>query len=456
MFMNFRQSILAPALAMAALGFLPAAHANLTGSVSAVTASPTCGQPSGNTFDAITDVYVRNGPTVGGGNPLPSGNYYIQVTAPSGGTVLSATAPMVISGANINGAACVQLTGLVGAITPTPNNGGEYVIAVSMDNTFPSNATRSTNFKVRTTTPVTPTASVAVYKFYDANVDGYAETTESLIAGWKVQVDDLQPVLTDGQSPTSIVYTGLDLASHLVAEYEPVGNSVLNPYAWVATNAYDAAASSFVFNGPSGGGSGVLNRISVDPTATVPDRVVLFGNVCIGPAVGGRTLGYWSNKNGQADMALLGGTKQLPQLNALTALSGLNLVNPDGSFAGNFNGDYKTFRNWLLNGNAVNMAYMLSVQLSALKLSVLTGKLSPNTMVYAPGSEFVGLNPAGFISIGQLIDYATNQLSSYPLTTAGIATRVQQEMLKNAIDNINNNRASVAQPDGSHCPALAF
>lgn len=431
----------AGSLVMTALCAAPAAYAagasGLNGAIAIVGAAPACA--TGNAFTDLAQAYFKAGPSVGGGSNLPDGTYFVQVTDPSTANALSAVGTVSVAGGKVGGNNCVALTSIVGAITPTPNGGGVYKVSASTAADFPGKATKTDNFRIA---PVAanPTGSISVYKFYDANANGWADTTELAYSGWKVKVDDLDPQLT------TALYGGLDLASHLVSEFEPLGNSVRNPYAWIATNAYDANGPAWTFTGPNGT-PGLLNAIAVDLAAGPADHSVVFGNVCIGPAVGGRTLGYWSNKNGQADMT------RVPMATALGALTALNLVDYKGLPVGNFGGNYKNFRTWLLNGNAVNMAYMLSVQVAALQMSVTTGKLKTTDMVYAPGSDVSDLaNPAGFVSIGTLISTAANQLSANPSTRAGISQRMQQEALKNAIDNINNNRASVAQPDGSRCP----
>src|SRR5207248_7524335 len=101
-----------------------------------------------------------------------------------------------------------------------------------------------------------------------------------------------------------------------------------------------------------------ITNIVVPPDSTDNN----FGNVCLGPG-GGHTRGCWSNRNGQAIMND-GGTLA-PEL---ALLSGLCLADANGN---NFDPTtYDQFRTWLLNANAVNMAYMLSAQLAAMELNV--------------------------------------------------------------------------------------
>jgi hypothetical protein len=121
----------------------------------------------------------------------------------------------------------------------------------------------------------------------------------------------------------------------------------------------------------------------------------------------------------------------------------LNLRKADGSA---FNPTtYAQFRTWLLDANAKNMAYMLSAQLAAMKLNVLNGKVSGDALVYYPG--------LGFISVNNLIAKADAELGLHGLTLAGSPYRAYQEMLKNALDNANNNKNFVqATPCGYTFP----
>ena len=168
-------------------------------------------------------------------------------------------------------------------------------------------------------------------------------------------------------------------------------------------------------------------------TVTVPangSAAVEFGNVCLG-AGGGKTLGFWSNKNGQATMTAGGMASQL------AALSALSLRNADGS---DFDpAAYAGFRAWLLSANATNMAYMLSAQLSATTLNVLNGGVSAGALVHAPGCGNTGVG-GSFISIADLTSAANASLAANGLTLDGHPERAAQECLKDALDASNNNR----------------
>ncbi|MGH9845555.1 MAG: hypothetical protein ACREEM_43145, partial [Blastocatellia bacterium] len=154
-----------------------------------------------------------------------------------------------------------------------------------------------------------------------------------------------------------------------------------------------------------------------------------FGNVCLG-AGGGKTLGFWSNTNGQNVMND-GGTLA-PEL---MLLSSLNLRNASGA---DFDpATYSSFRTWILGATATNMAYMLSAQLAAMELNVEASFVNGGALVYAPGAA--GANAAGFITVNALMAEANTELGLHGLTLAGSPFRAYQEALKNALDKANNN-----------------
>jgi len=113
----------------------------------------------------------------------------------------------------------------------------------------------------------------------------------------------------------------------------------------------------------------------------------------------GHTIGFWSNKNGQAVWAAL-------------YSGGLIDISPD--------------KNLAKNANAKVMSVMLNAQLTALKLNVAAG--------YVDGSAYY--IPYGG-TINELIAEATAALSS--------SDRDYQGMLKNYIDQLNNG-APVVPP----------
>jgi hypothetical protein len=156
---------------------------------------------------------------------------------------------------------------------------------------------------------------------------------------------------------------------------------------------------------------------------------VSFGNVCTVSGHGGLTLGFWSNKNGQA----------LINANDLQALRDLSLANANGSaFDPTTAAQVKSF---LLSATATNMANMLSAQLIATTLDVRHGFLSASQVILVNGS---------FTTIGAVLTAAQTALAADSSTPSGDPNRAGQETLKNTLDGLNNNTVPFAS--ATPCP----
>ncbi|HET8571491.1 MAG TPA: hypothetical protein VFN14_06350 [Candidatus Limnocylindria bacterium] len=360
-----------------------------------------------NIFGDKADVYLDGGPTHAGAAGLPDGEYYVQVTEPDGsllGTSVGSfdETPVTVSGGEF--AVCYQLTAILiqasdsqPGYDTTSNPGGEYKVWISSVSTFDNDLTKTDNFKVNAEdgdgTP--PEATLHVIKFYDANANGINDDSQ-LITGWKVRIQDGIDFIR--YTPVTIVVEPDD---YTVTEFMPIESN------WISTTA---------------------NPVGVT-LADGDQKTVEFGNLCVG-AGGGLTLGFWSNKNGQA---LIGSGD-------LQMLRDLNLIQPKSSspywqlFDPTTAGQVKT---WLLNGTATNMAYMLSVQLAAMELNVYNNKVDSNSLIYAPGTT--SANALGFASVNDVMAEANASLLANPYTVAAGAVRTYQEALKNALDRANNN-----------------
>jgi len=172
------------------------------------------------------------------------------------------------------------------------------------------------------------------------------------------------------------------------------------------------------------------NWVATTPTsvnvtlAAGDDTTVSFGNLCLGGG-GGLTLGFWSNKNGQA---LFGGDD-------LLLMTIVNLRNGNGT---DFDpASYAKFRSWILGASATNMAYMLSAQLAAMELNVNNGLVGAGALIYAPGTA--SANALGFATVGAVMAEANAALGANGYTVAAGTDRTRQEALKNALDRANNN-----------------
>jgi hypothetical protein len=135
-----------------------------------------------------------------------------------------------------------------------------------------------------------------------------------------------------------------------------------------------------------------------------------------GTVAGGRTPGFWANKNGQ----------KLITSADLQALSGFCLRSSSGA---DFNPATKaSLATWLRSSTARNMANKLSVQLTATYLSVQHGFTDPNAVV------------DGSLTVNGLIQYANSLLCADGNTPSGDANRAEQERVKDILDKINNGQ----------------
>ena len=404
-------------LAVLAMGLMPLcalparAAPPLPGAI--FTTDSTCTGTNLNIYSDKGAVYLDGGPAHTGAAGLPDGSYYVRVTDPDGtvlGTSVGALVekPVAVSGGEFT--ACVQLSAIL--IRPdvltvgyndTGNPGGEYKVWVSSVSTFDNDSTKTDNFKVKA--PVVPgpppQATLRVKKYYDANTNGVRDPDEPYITGWKVEIVDTIDLIRF--TPVVVV---VDPDDYTVTEFAPLETN------WLPTT-----------------------DPSVDVTLVAnDDKTVEFGNVCLG-AGGGLTLGFWSNRNGQA---LFGADD-------LALMVGLNLRNANGTAFDP--ASYTAFRTWILGASATNMAYMLSAQLAAMELNVLNGKVTGTALIYAPGAT--SANALGFASVTDIMAEANASLGANGLTIGASATRTYQEALKTALDRANNNLTFV---QGTPCP----
>ena len=239
----------------------------------------------------------------------------------------------------------------------------------------------------------TPATALTACKFYDKDADGVKDPTDLPLSGWPITIN---PLLTAVPNQATQLTGGDGCVSW--------GN--LNPF----FNPYTVSEGTpnqgnWVHSTPSS----VQVNVVLDQTSTVD-----FGNYCrVGS--GGKTIGFWGNKNGQAlitDADLL-------------MLRNCNLVNQNGTA---FDPTTKQqVKNWLNDAKATNMAYMLSVQLAAMKLNVAHGFVDPNAFSLC----FNG-------TVAQLISAADAALLADGNTPPGDPNRATQEALKNCLDTLNN------------------
>jgi hypothetical protein len=410
-------------ISLAVLGVLALAttSAFMAGGAGAIfTTNAACNGTNINIYADKGDVYLDGGPVHPGAAGLDDGSYYVKVEAPSG-TLLGTSVgsgnptPIVVSAGEF--ASCYQLAAIVikasdasAGFDTTDNPGGEYKVTVSKDPLFGPGTIKSDNFKVipQDDGGGNPQGTVNILKFYDANANGINDDGQ-LIAGWRMRIQDEIDYIRF--TPVSIIVAPDD---YVITESDPLETN------WIHTTT-----------------NPVNITLGDGQTANVE-----FGNVCLGPG-GGLTLGFWSNKNGQVTMNDGGSDSSELQM-----LRDLNLRAQTGSPFDPTT--YASFRTWLLNANATNMAYMLSAQLAAMELNVEAGKVSGSALVYAPCLRNTAANgDSDFISINNLMTAANNALGANGNTLAGSPDRAYQECLKTTLDKANNNQNFVqAQP----CP----
>jgi hypothetical protein len=410
-----------------------------------------------NIFADCEDVYLNGGPQNSHANGLPNGVYFFQVTDPSGKTLLSkdnaADRMLLVANGVVSGKVGTHDNGdyndanmstpvRLWEFNETPNNGDEHkawlipVGAATIDDDDPrvlhfSDADAKTdNFKCRHHDLPPETVTISGLKYYDSAVNGVLDPGDLPVQGIKVSI-----TLTDGVTSTTVVVT-TNILGQWALEI-PVGSAVSGMACEIAPPAQPTY--SWVQTGPLVGATSGLDAVADSNkcwTFTVGNTNISgldFGNVAIG-AGGGLTLGFWSNKNGAKVIT--------SPSNLLPTVLALNLRKANGAFLGNVS--LADFQKFLTGASATNMANMLSAQLAAMDLNVLSypsnpfsGGVNPSALIYAPGAASANVN--GFTTVGALLTEANTELGLHGLALDGSPYRAYQEALKTALDKGNNN-----------------
>jgi hypothetical protein len=173
-----------------------------------------------------------------------------------------------------------------------------------------------------------------------------------------------------------------------------------------------------------------------------------FGNACLCPPAGGFTPGFWSNQNGMAVLAANDpGWRDLLNSSCLRSADGNLFQVPAGPFSSAFG----HFQTWLLQANATNMAYMLSIHTAAAKLNVAYKGLAPGTVLMLP-PNLADCFGASTVSVQDLIAMAEALLCADGFTPPGDPNRDGQECVKDILDGLNND----AIPTFSSSPCSVF
>jgi hypothetical protein len=254
-------------------------------------------------------------------------------------------------------------------------------------------------------------------KWFDHNANGLDDDgTADGIGGFKITVVVTFPG-TGGTTDT--VFT--DANGNWTAGPYPIGSSYTVSETFPNGNWHQTFPSTGNYTGSDDGTNTGLN----------------FGNYCL-VGSGGLTLGFWSNKNGEAIMTGTA-TGTIIKAPIVTLLNSLNLRNANGTIH-TFTNSYSAFRTWILGATATNMAYMLSAQLAASALDVYNGNMDGGAFDLCSNEN-----------ISNLITEAATELGLHGTTLSGSAYRPYQERLKNCLDALNNGALVI--PSHS-CPVV--
>jgi hypothetical protein len=416
-----------------------------------------CTRVNANIYESKDLVGLNGGPRREGSAGLPPGTYYVQVTDPSGKTILGSSGdarPIVV---NSQGefAECYQLAAIVKSFSTgyttsgyddTPNNGDEYKVWVSSERDFRNSRTKTDNFKIRSGGGGGEFGTLTVDKFFDANGNGIQDG-EPFINYWPMTITGITGITNPLLTPVSI--TGLEIqdppATATVTEGVPSAGSWFISYANATINPAQALTSS----------SAAANAVTVEIKAGI--NSVVFGNYCT-VGSGGNTLGFWSNQNGRLVLQngrTVNGVTFLAADNAWrkifngyayqTARGASFGISESGPFVSEMRnnvptkGAYAEFRTWILGASSSTTAtagYMLSAQLAATVLNVAAGYVDANAYY----------TPAG-MTIQELIDAANKALGATP------QNRAHQLTLKDWLDELNNGAAVIPASPNS-CPGV--
>jgi hypothetical protein len=259
---------------------------------------------------------------------------------------------------------------------------------------------------------------ISGYKFHDSNVNGVWDGGELALDGWVICLNGSDCVTTGAGDWPLGYYEFVDLAPDTYTVCE-----TLQP-GWVPTmpsaGGYDCGGGTYGY------------ELTIDTSAQVlTDNN--FGNFCL-EATGGKGIGFWSNKNGQA----------LLDSDDFSALNALKIVNEAGSDVVFLSAtQVKNYLTGSEGTRAKNMAHKLSGQLAAVQLSVLNAGVSADTLIYVaavlPDPGAFGLSDV--MSIGDIIAAANSALEADQITLGGDPNRPTQEALKNLLEAIASNQA---------------
>jgi len=99
--------------------------------------------------------------------------------------------------------------------------------------------------------------------------------------------------------------------------------------------------------------------------------------------------------------------------------------------------NYADFKTWLQQATANNMAYMLSIHLACLELSVESGRINGSSLIYAPNTT--SANAQGYATVNAVMIEANILLCKNGSIPSSSPDRPYASALKDALSNANNN-----------------
>lgn len=501
-----RLLFLASTIALFVAVAMPAA-AQVQGAIFTTNASGS--QVDGNIYPDFTAPYLNGGPNnaqCSAGALVPDGDYYFQVTDPSGGTLLSNDA--VEPNRRVTVTNGVITANLGTHSTGSTNACGSIAVALCTDGTndlcnasfngeykawmtpvanynescsasafgFCPSDSKTDNFRLRTqpgcTSNCAATPVVTGYKWYDTNTNGVWDTGEPPIPGWRISETDMSTHVTFfSYTDNTGLYSSPVDSNNTYAFFETLpANSTWQSTACQGNTSVGPPGTTTLAAQLSGASTTCTSLSSASVVTGTNNNIAgpNFGNVCTGGG-GGLTIGYWSNQNGQAEWVPI---PYAGSLSITSSSTGPNLVNGAGTLQ-NFSSssNYSAFRTWLLSATATNMAYMLSAQNAGMWENVFGLTTGPNgtrspvsltALIYtgpvagtAPsGCTKLTPNAGGFAAVGDVMSAASCAVKNAPITTKSSPQRTYEQFLKNALDAANNNNSFVqVPPDANTIPA---
>lgn len=429
----------------------------------------------GNHYEHCCDVFLNGGPQGHShceGEGLPDGEYYFQVTDPSGAALLSSDDiqqrririedGVIVEYLGVSGP-CAHEIGVGKFQEHNPANISVQLMPFDESSNpcgvhkawltrvcdydpedchsvhgFVHHRSKTTNFKCEPEIPPPPpppaVCTIVINKYFDANANGVNDGEQPL-DGVRFNVWYTPP----GCAPVcQTVVSGTDCPGQISIDIPP-GSAVTvceqipgtgeQGCTWMQTEPNESSSDA------------ALNNGQWCYCFTCPDEIdsvhtLAFGDVCLKPASGGKSIAYWRSNTGMKvlqrhETVWRGKMTNFP----FRCSNGKAYHVPNGEF----DGSYGDFRQWLIGGSS-NMACQLSKQFAALRLAVLFGHLDSHAKVLISDQEAQMLGTTNnAVRLTWLIKQARITLGLHGVTCVASPDRNCQECLKSMMRRINVN-----------------